>query len=144
MQTKLEQMFQIDIVLESLSESFNQFKMNYNMNNLDLTPMKLIHELESADQSLIKPNNVHVVVGSSVKPKKKRVGYNKNKKKKVQVLVIKIIAIKKPKCKCFKCGHKGYQKQNCPKATKKPDMSDLNVVKTCLVENCGDKQIIDS
>ena len=31
-----------------------------------------------------------------------------------------------------------------PKATKKPGMSDLNIVEACLVENYNDKWIIDS
>ena len=70
----------IDIILESLPDSFNQFKMNYNMNKLNLTPTQLMHELESAEESLIKPASVHLVEGS-VKPKGKPKGGNKNKKK---------------------------------------------------------------
>ena len=52
--------------------------------------------------------------------------------------------MKKLKGKCFKCEHKGHWKQNCPKATKKPDMGDLLVVEACLVKNFNDKWIIDS
>ena len=34
----LEEKMKIDIILESLLDSFNQFKMNYNMNKSNLTP----------------------------------------------------------------------------------------------------------
>ena len=34
--------------------------------------------------------------------------------------------MKKLKGKCFKCEQKDYWKQNCPKATKKAGMGDLN------------------
>ena len=34
----LKEEMKIDIILESLPNNFNQFKMNYNMNKLNLTP----------------------------------------------------------------------------------------------------------
>ena len=34
--------------------------MNYNMNKLNLTPTQLMHELESAEESLVKPASVHL------------------------------------------------------------------------------------
>ena len=79
----LEEEMKIDIILESLPDSFNQFKMNYNMNKLNLTPTQLMHELESAEESLVKPASVHLAEGS-VKPKRKPKGGNKNKKKRQQ------------------------------------------------------------
>ena len=66
-----------------------------------------MHELESAEESLVKPTSVHLAEGS-VKPKGKPKGGNKNKKKKTIVPVTKSTAMKKPKCKCFKCGQKGH------------------------------------
>ena len=64
--------------------------MNYNMNKLDLTPIKLMHELVSVEQSLVKPDNVYFPEGFS-KPKGKPKGKNKNhtKKKKGKVPVFK-------------------------------------------------------
>ena len=50
------------------------------MNKLNLTPTQLMHELESAEVSLVKPASVHLAEGS-VKPKGKPKGGNKNKKK---------------------------------------------------------------
>nr|XP_048321707.1 uncharacterized protein LOC125419547 [Ziziphus jujuba var. spinosa] len=46
---KLKQEMKIDMILESLPDSFSRFKMNYNMDKLKLTPVELMHELESAE-----------------------------------------------------------------------------------------------
>ena len=143
MGTKLQKGMKIDIISQSLPKHFNQFKVNYNMHKMDLTPVQLMHELKSAEQSLKEADSINFTEGS-VKPKGKPKGGNKNKKKKVMIPVTKSDAMKKPKGKFFKCGHKGHWKQNCPKASKKPGMGDLLVVEACLVENFNDKWIIDS
>ena len=49
MGAKLEEEMQINIILESLPDSFNQFNMNYNINKLKLTPTHLMHEFESIE-----------------------------------------------------------------------------------------------
>ena len=59
----LEEEMKIDIILESLPNRFNQFKINYNMNKLNLTPTQLMHELESVEESLVKPASVHLAEG---------------------------------------------------------------------------------
>ena len=140
---KLQKEMKIDLILQSLPKHFNKFKVNYNMHKMDLTPVQLMHEVESAEQSLKEPGSINFTEGS-VKPKGKLKGGNKNKKKKAVIPVTKSDAMKKPKGKCFKCGQKGHWKQNCPKATKKPSMGDLLVVEACLVVNFNDKWIIDS
>ena len=143
MGAKLQKEMKIDLILQSLPKHFNQFKVNYNMHKMDLTPVQLIHELESPEQSLKELSSINFTEGS-VKPKGKPKGGNKNKKKKAVIPVTKSDAMKKSKGKCFKCGWKGHWKQNCSKATKKPGMGDLLVVEACLVENFNDKWIIDS
>ena len=55
-----------------------------------------MHELESAEESLVKPASVHLAEGS-IKPKGKPKGGNKNKKKKVVVPVTKLTVMKKTK-----------------------------------------------
>ena len=142
---KMEQRSQIDFIFESLPDRFTQFKVNYNMNKMDLTPTELMHELESAEMAFGKSGGVHMTEGSTFKPKGKPKGGKKNKnKQKGQVPVTKTTAMKKPKGKCFKCGQKGHWKQNCPQIAKKQGMGNLNVVEACLVENYNDKWIIDS
>ena len=39
MGAKLDQEMEIDLILESLPNSFGKFKLNYNMNKLKLTPI---------------------------------------------------------------------------------------------------------
>ena len=133
----------IDLILQSLPKHFNNFKVNYNMHKMDLTPFQLMHELESAEQSLKEPSSINFNEGY-VKPKGKPKGGNKKNKKKAVIPVTKSEAMKKSKGKCFKCGQKGHWKQNCPKAIKKISMGDLLAVEACLVENFNDKWIIDS
>ena len=103
MGTKLKKEMKIDLILQSLPKHFNKFKVNYNMHKMDLTPVQLMHELESAEQSLKEPDSINFTKGS-VKPKGKPKGGNKNKKKKAVIPVTKSDAMKKPKGKCFKCG----------------------------------------
>ena len=143
MGSKLQKEMKIDLILQSLPKHFNQFKVNYNMHKMDLAPVQLMHELESAEQSLKEPGSINFTEGS-VKPKGKPKGGNKNKEKKAVIPVTKSDAMKKPKGKCFKCGQKGHWKRNCPKSAKKSGMGDLLVVEACLVENFNDKWIIDS
>ena len=75
------------------------------MHKMDLTTIQLIHELESAEQSLKEPGSINFMEGY-VKPKGKPKGGNKNKKKKAVIQVTKSDAMNKPKGKCFKCKQK--------------------------------------
>ena len=118
MGAKLQKEMKINLILQSLPKHFNQFKVNYNMHKMDMTLVQLMHEPESAEQSLTEPGSINFTEGS-VKPKGKPKGGNKNKKKKAVILVTKSDAMKKLKGKCFKCGQKGHWKQNFLKATKK-------------------------
>ncbi|XP_061361100.1 uncharacterized protein LOC133305012 [Gastrolobium bilobum] len=89
-----EQEVKIDLLLQSLPDYFNQFKMNYNMNMLNLD-LKLMHELESAEQSLVKQGSAFFVGESFGKPKGKPKGKKKNKKKKKsRIPVARPVAVK--------------------------------------------------
>nr|XP_048334863.1 uncharacterized protein LOC125423761 [Ziziphus jujuba var. spinosa] len=81
MGAKLEQEMKIDMISESLLDSFIQFKMIYNMNKLKLTSVELMQELKSAERSLVKQRSTYHAESSS-KPKRKPKGGKKNKKHK--------------------------------------------------------------
>ena len=49
MGAKLQKEMKTDLILQSLPKHFNQFKVNYNLHKMDLTPVQLMHELESAE-----------------------------------------------------------------------------------------------
>ena len=98
MGAKLQKEMKIDLILQSLPKHFNQFKVNYNMHKMDLTPVQLMHELESTEQSLKEPSSINFTE-SFVKPKGKPKGGNKNKEKKAVIPVTKSYAMKKPKGK---------------------------------------------
>ena len=110
---KLEQEMKIDMILESLPYCFNRFKMNYNMNKLKLTPIDLMHELESVERSLVEQGRSYHAKSSS-KPKGKPNGGKRSKKQKGIGPTIKLVAMKKPKGNCFKCIQKGHGKKDCP------------------------------
>ena len=94
MGAKLQKEMKIDLILQSLPKHFNQFEVNYNMHKMDLTPVQLMHELESVEQSLKERGSINFMEGS-VKPKGKPKGANKNKKKKA---VIPVRAGNEPSC----------------------------------------------
>ena len=49
MREKLQKEIKIYLILQSLPKHFNQFKVSYNMHKMDLTPVQLMHEFESAE-----------------------------------------------------------------------------------------------
>ena len=51
---------QIDIILQSLTDSFENFRMNYNMNKLNFSLAELLKELQAAEGLLKRPPSVNV------------------------------------------------------------------------------------
>ncbi|KAJ8768917.1 hypothetical protein K2173_023912 [Erythroxylum novogranatense] len=96
----------IDLVLQSLSSSFSQLVMNFNMNQKDMTLPELLNMFKTAEGCLKKePSSVLVV--SSSKSKKKSFKKNKNKKQKASTNVVKAKGGVKKKSNdkgtCFNC-----------------------------------------
>ncbi|KAL8114038.1 hypothetical protein AgCh_021072 [Apium graveolens] len=99
---------QIDIILMSLSKSFEQFCLNYNMNKRQYSLAELLTELQAAEGLFRQSVQVNVAEkGSSSKPK----GIKKKKKAHTQKAVKAVGVqggVKKPKGKCFRCKQSGH------------------------------------
>ena len=112
---------QVDMLLETLPDSFNQFKLNYNMNKMTLSLPELMKKLQAAEGILRAKGSIHIAkVGTSLgKPKGKNQKKKNNKKSANKNLtpsgrVGKKGTKAKPQGKCFHCGEKGRWKRNCP------------------------------
>ena len=138
---------QVDIVLLSLPPSFNQFKLNYNMNKLDFTLAALLNELQAAEGTIKNKPSVFLGEASSTKPKGR---FGKKKKKAGKKKGSATGGVKKTdksKGKCFHCNQKGHWKNDCPKflaKQQKQGMSQLFVIETCFVARDTTNWCIDS
>ncbi|KAL0010802.1 hypothetical protein SO802_005910 [Lithocarpus litseifolius] len=111
---------QVDAILASLPDSFNQFIMNYNMNKMVVTLSELLNMLKAAED-LIKKEKPTVMLAEKsdsslkFKPKGKNFkrkgsqSFNKAQGDKVN----KDTEKKKAKGNCFHCGKPGHWKRNC-------------------------------
>ncbi|KAK8984890.1 hypothetical protein V6N11_064436 [Hibiscus sabdariffa] len=106
----------IDVVLQSFPESFNQFILNSNMNEIEKTLPQLLGMLRTAEGNMKKGGSKSVLMVREAKGKGKKVakskGIGKTKSKGKEAL--------KPKGgvsedgKCFHCRKPRHWKRNCP------------------------------
>ncbi|KAL4302806.1 hypothetical protein GQ457_10G012270 [Hibiscus cannabinus] len=106
----------IDVVLQSLPNSFNQFVLNFNMNEINKTLPQLLGMLRTVEGNMKKGGSKLVLMVREAKGKGKKVaeskGIGKTKPKGKEALKPKGGVSKYEKC--FHCGKPGHWKRNCP------------------------------
>ncbi|KAG8478249.1 hypothetical protein CXB51_028152 [Gossypium anomalum] len=115
----LSQELATDVILQSLLDSYSQFVLNFNMNEIDKTLPQLLSMLRTAEGNMEKvgPKPILMVRNNKGKGKAKVPTKPKGKGK---PNLGKGKATLKPKCgvskegNCFHCGVTGHWKRNCP------------------------------
>ncbi|KAK8563326.1 hypothetical protein V6N12_035475 [Hibiscus sabdariffa] len=106
----------IDVVLQLLQDSFNQFVLNFNMNEIKKTLPQLLGMLRTAESNMKTGGSKSILMVREAKGKGKKVakskGVGKTKPKGKNALKPKEGISKKGKC--FHCDKPGHWKRSCP------------------------------
>ncbi|KAK4833980.1 hypothetical protein QYF36_014383 [Acer negundo] len=112
----------IDMVVNSLSDSFDQFKLDYTLNKKEYTLQGLMQDVQSAEKILVKGKGQEIhMVGKVATVKARQKVKKQQKKKQLGPIKKETKKVTKIKGKCFLCGEKGHWKRNCPKSQNKKE-----------------------
>nr|XP_016489146.1 PREDICTED: uncharacterized protein LOC107809068 [Nicotiana tabacum] len=81
---------QVEMILQTLPDSFQQFRLNYNMNKMDLSLAKLLNELQSTE-TIIKQQAPPVALNFEACSSSNPRGGQKKKKAKNRLLVVQLL-----------------------------------------------------
>ncbi|KAK0592617.1 hypothetical protein LWI29_022367 [Acer saccharum] len=111
-----------DMVVNSLSDSFDQFKLDYTLNKKEYTLQGLMQDVQSAEKILVKGKGQEIhMVGKVATVKARQKVKKQQKKKQLGPIKKETKKVTKIKGKCFLCGEKGHWKRNCPKSQNKKE-----------------------
>ena len=100
-----------NLILQSLSDSFSQFIINYHMNKLNISLLELLNMLKIAE-SHFKGKKAQVLHVDKISKKKAKKGFKKKLNPKADIFKKKAKKIS-IKGTCYHCGKEGHWKRNC-------------------------------
>ena len=112
---KLPAGMDIDLVLQSLPDSYSNFVVNYHMNKIESSLPILHNMLKTAEGSILKEKPQVLLIGKSDKKRKAEPSSSGGKGKKAKRPARKKKNDVKAKGECHFCGAMGHWKRNCKK-----------------------------
>ncbi|KAK8578773.1 hypothetical protein V6N12_069117 [Hibiscus sabdariffa] len=103
-----------DVILQSLSDSFKPFVLNFNMNEINKTLPQLLGMLRTTESDLKKNGSKSILMVREAKRKKKAKSKGNGKSKPKGKDALKPEKGISKEAKCFYCEKSGHWKRNCP------------------------------